>query len=99
MCNLVKETGIGFKIRFFLGRCNIYISNIFAEPRFFFEKAKYVIDESADFCEIVVKRFGSDLSQPSSVIVKSRKTNPLSAQGVYFYMYRASLTWMDVQYL
>lgn len=51
------------------------------EPRIRFHSAKYVVDENADVCKVIVRRTGSDLSRPTSVVVRSKKTNPISAKA------------------
>lgn len=58
-----------------------------SEPRVFFEKTRYIVDEDADSCEVAVRRAGSDLSRPSSVIIRSRKTHPLSAKGTRYQVF------------
>ena len=52
-----------------------------SEPRVYFERAKYIVDENADICHVTVKRAGSDLSKAASVVIRSKKTNPVSAKG------------------
>jgi hypothetical protein len=39
------------------------------------------VDENADICHVTVKRAGSDLSKAASVVIRSKKTNPVSAKG------------------
>lgn len=58
-------------------------SNFFfiTEPQFSFEKSEYVVDESEQQVEVGIRRSGTDLSKPSSVTIRSRMTNPKSAQG------------------
>ncbi|KAK6168396.1 hypothetical protein SNE40_020939 [Patella caerulea] len=51
------------------------------EPAFYFGKADYMIDESDGFVEVKVWRTGTDLSKPSSVTVRSRRTEPRSAEA------------------
>lgn len=47
----------------------------------YFDRARYQVDENSDICQITVKRSGSDLSRDSSVVVRSKKTIPVSAKG------------------
>ncbi|XP_060050888.1 FRAS1-related extracellular matrix protein 2 isoform X2 [Erinaceus europaeus] len=51
------------------------------EPNFYFGDLEYSVDESAGYVEVRVWRTGMDLSRPSSVTVRSRKTDPPSADG------------------
>ncbi|XP_060078834.1 extracellular matrix protein 3-like [Ylistrum balloti] len=55
------------------------------EPVFHFEHAQYTVDESQREAEVVVWRTGTDLSRPSSVTVRSRRTNPKSAEAGFDY--------------
>ena len=52
-----------------------------SEPQFYFSHLDYHVDESAEELQIMVMRAGSDLSQPSSVTVRSRQIDPISAEG------------------
>lgn len=52
-----------------------------SEPQFSFERSEYVVDESEQQLEVGIRRTGTDLSKPSSVTIRSRMTNPKSAQG------------------
>jgi hypothetical protein len=54
------------------------------EPIFYFGDAQYSVEESAGYVEVRVWRMGTDLSRPSSVTVRSRKTDPPSADGEQF---------------
>ncbi|KFO26836.1 FRAS1-related extracellular matrix protein 2 [Fukomys damarensis] len=51
------------------------------EPTFYFGDMQYSVDESAGHVEVQVWRVGTDLSRPSSVTVRSRKTDPASADA------------------
>ena len=52
-----------------------------AEPTVYFGSGDYEVDESEGFVEVAVWRTGTDLSKPSSVTVRSKKSNPKSAEG------------------
>lgn len=54
------------------------------EPVFYFGDARYSVDESAGYVEVRVWRTGTDLSTSSGVTVRSRKTDPPSADGEQF---------------
>ncbi|XP_068920733.1 FRAS1-related extracellular matrix protein 2 [Petaurus breviceps papuanus] len=51
------------------------------EPTFHFGAVEYSVDESAGFVEVHVWRTGTDLSRLSSVMVRSRKSEPPSADA------------------
>uniref|UniRef100_A0A2K5NFU3 FRAS1 related extracellular matrix 2 n=1 Tax=Cercocebus atys TaxID=9531 RepID=A0A2K5NFU3_CERAT len=51
------------------------------EPIFYFGDVEYSVDESAGYVEVRVWRTGTDLSKSSSVTVRSRKTDPPSADA------------------
>ncbi|XP_075419717.1 FRAS1-related extracellular matrix protein 2 [Tenrec ecaudatus] len=51
------------------------------EPTFYFGAVEYSVDERAGSVEVQVWRAGTDLSRPSSVTVRSRKTEPPSADA------------------
>uniref|UniRef100_A0A8C0L9X7 FRAS1-related extracellular matrix protein 2 n=1 Tax=Canis lupus dingo TaxID=286419 RepID=A0A8C0L9X7_CANLU len=51
------------------------------EPVFYFGDVEYLVDESAGYVELRVWRTGTDLSRSSSVTVRSRKTDPPSADA------------------
>ncbi|XP_069832964.1 FRAS1-related extracellular matrix protein 3 [Dendropsophus ebraccatus] len=51
------------------------------EPAFYFADTDYLIDESAGYVEVRVWRTGTDLSKAATVTVRSRKTEPLSADA------------------
>ncbi|XP_020825655.1 LOW QUALITY PROTEIN: FRAS1-related extracellular matrix protein 2 [Phascolarctos cinereus] len=51
------------------------------EPTFYFGAIEYSVDESAGFVEVHIWRTGTDLSRFSSVMVRSRKSEPPSADA------------------
>lgn len=51
-------------------------------PVFYFDNQEYNIDESDGHVEVRVWRTGTDLSKKATVTVRSRKTDPVSAEGV-----------------
>ncbi|XP_012886943.1 PREDICTED: FRAS1-related extracellular matrix protein 2 [Dipodomys ordii] len=51
------------------------------EPIFYFGDVQYSVDESAGYVEVQVWRTGTDLSRPSSITVRSQKTDPPSADA------------------
>ncbi|XP_032811128.1 FRAS1-related extracellular matrix protein 2-like [Petromyzon marinus] len=51
------------------------------EPSFYFGDTEYHVDESAGFVEVRVWRTGTDLSKTATVTVRSRKTEPVSAEA------------------
>jgi hypothetical protein len=71
---------------FFYYSCAIFCYNFssYSEPRVYFDKTRYMVDENTDICQVTVKRAGSDLTRPSSVIIRSKKTNPVSAKGTRY---------------
>ncbi|XP_030648642.1 FRAS1-related extracellular matrix protein 2a isoform X2 [Chanos chanos] len=50
-------------------------------PVFYFGESEYHVDESAGHVEVKVWRTGTDLSKTATVTVRSRKTDPLSAEA------------------
>lgn len=54
---------------------------LLTEPAFYFGDTQHSVDESAGYVEVQVWRTGTDLTKPSSVTVRSRKTEPPSADG------------------
>lgn len=53
----------------------------FPAPVFYFGNTDYHVDESDGFVEVQVWRTGTDLSKAGTVTVRSRKTDPVSAEG------------------
>lgn len=55
----------------------------FPVPVFYFGNTDYHVDESDGFVEVQVWRTGTDLSKGGTVTVRSRKTDPVSAEGTW----------------
>ncbi|XP_078078434.1 FRAS1-related extracellular matrix protein 2-like isoform X2 [Mustelus asterias] len=51
------------------------------EPVFYFGDTEYQVDESEGYVEVQVWRTGTDLSKTATVTVRSRKTEPASAEA------------------
>eukprot|EP00079_Xenopus_tropicalis_P012743 XP_002940127.2 PREDICTED: FRAS1-related extracellular matrix protein 3 [Xenopus tropicalis] len=51
------------------------------EPAFYFADTDYHVDESAGYVEVRVWRTGTDLTKAATVTVRSRKSEPLSAEA------------------
>ncbi|XP_043929269.1 FRAS1-related extracellular matrix protein 2 [Protopterus annectens] len=51
------------------------------EPAFYFGETEYYVDESTGYVEVRVWRTGTDLSKTATVTVRSRKTEPVSAEA------------------
>lgn len=55
----------------------------FAAPVFYFGEVDYHVDESDGYVEVKVWRTGTDLSKTGAVTVRSRKAEPVSAEGEF----------------
>ncbi|XP_076004144.1 FRAS1-related extracellular matrix protein 3 [Genypterus blacodes] len=51
------------------------------EPSLYFGEPDYVVDESSGYVEVKVWRTGTDLSKTATVTVRSRKSDPVSAEA------------------
>ncbi|KAL6487767.1 hypothetical protein MHYP_G00043930 [Metynnis hypsauchen] len=51
------------------------------EPSLYFGETEYTVDESAGYVEVRVWRTGTDLSKTATVTVRSRKSEPVSAEA------------------
>ena len=47
----------------------------------FFDPPRHSVDESAGKIDVMLRRIGTDLSKSSTVFVRSRQTDPISATG------------------
>ncbi len=56
------------------------------EPTLYFDQDRYVVDESDGHVLVKVWRQGTDLSNTSEVTVRSKKTNPSSAECEYIHI-------------
>uniref|UniRef100_A0A8C6NWB8 FRAS1 related extracellular matrix 2b n=1 Tax=Nothobranchius furzeri TaxID=105023 RepID=A0A8C6NWB8_NOTFU len=59
----------------------VIIPDMDDDPIFYFGSTEYRVDESDGFVEVQVWRTGTDLSKGGSVTVRSRKTDPISAEA------------------
>lgn len=61
----------------------VYLLGLFSPtaPVFYFSSQEYHADESDGHVEVHVWRTGTDLSKKATVTVRSRKTDPVSAEG------------------
>lgn len=57
------------------------IPKYLTEPSLYFGEPEYVVDESSGYVEVKVWRTGTDLSKTATVTVRSRKSEPVSAEG------------------
>lgn len=56
------------------------------EPSLYFGEPEYVVDESSGYVEVKVWRTGTDLSKTATVTVRSRKSEPVSAEGMFRFL-------------
>uniref|UniRef100_A0A8C5DN43 Calx-beta domain-containing protein n=1 Tax=Gouania willdenowi TaxID=441366 RepID=A0A8C5DN43_GOUWI len=56
------------------------------EPSLYFGELEYVVEESSGYVEVKVWRTGTDLSKIATVTVRSRKSEPVSAEAGYDYV-------------
>ncbi|KAM4566397.1 FRAS1-related extracellular matrix protein 2b [Odontesthes bonariensis] len=64
----------------------IIIPDMDDEPVFYFGNIEYHVDESDGFVEVQVWRTGTDLSKGGTVTVRSKKTDPVSAEASVDYV-------------
>lgn len=60
---------------------HIFFLCLSTAPVFYFGDTDYHVDESDGYVEVRVWRTGTDLSKVGTVTVRSRKTDPVSAEG------------------
>ncbi|XP_013926262.1 PREDICTED: FRAS1-related extracellular matrix protein 2-like [Thamnophis sirtalis] len=70
-----KVLEVTLKRRGYLGETS------FVKPAFYFGDTDYYVAESAGYVEVRVWRTGTDLSKSATVTVRSRKTEPVSAEA------------------
>ncbi|XP_067106912.1 FRAS1-related extracellular matrix protein 3 isoform X1 [Osmerus mordax] len=51
------------------------------EPSLYFGEPEYIVDESSGYVEVRVWRTGTDLSKTATITVRSRKSDPVSAEA------------------
>lgn len=61
--------------------CSFLCSSSNPVPVFYLGNTDYHVDESDGYVEVQVWRTGTDLSKAGTVTVRSRKTDPVSAEG------------------
>lgn len=66
---------------FFISFCSSLCSSSNPVPVFYLGNTDYHVDESDGYMEVQVWRTGTDLSKTGTVTVRSRKTDPISAEG------------------
>uniref|UniRef100_A0A8C9QQD6 FRAS1 related extracellular matrix 2 n=1 Tax=Scleropages formosus TaxID=113540 RepID=A0A8C9QQD6_SCLFO len=84
--NVTLSMPIGGRLgQYFTAKVTI-LSDFDDVPVFYFEDTEYHVDESDGFVEVRVWRTGTDLSRMATVMVRSRKTEPLSAEAAVDYV-------------
>lgn len=66
-------------------------------PVFYFGDAEYHVDESQSYVDVRVWRTGTDLSKAATVTVRSRKTDPVSAEGTEQHRVCPKVEWKALQ--
>lgn len=67
--------------RIFISLHFFFCSASFPVPVFYVGNTDYHVDESDGYVEVQVWRTGTDLSKAGTVTVRSRKMDPVSAEG------------------
>lgn len=63
-------------------------------PVFYFGEVEYHVDESDGHVEVKVWRTGTDLSKPGTITVRSRKAEPISADGELQFIQSKRIYWI-----
>lgn len=64
--------------------CQNHVVCSLTEPSLYFGEPEYVVEESSGYVEVKVWRTGTDLSKIATVTVRSKKSDPVSAEGKTF---------------
>eukprot|EP00062_Callorhinchus_milii_P007006 gi/632948132/ref/XP_007889422.1/ PREDICTED: FRAS1-related extracellular matrix protein 2 [Callorhinchus milii] len=79
--NITLSMPMGGKIGEFPSAQIIILPDANDEPAFYFGNMEYQVDESDGYVEVQVWRTGTDLSKTATVTIRSRKTEPVSAEA------------------